>query len=88
MPRVMRRSKQRFGYTDQERRVLLTGVPLSATSTRFGFPRSVWHVDEIRRAWDLLKADLLVEWQGAAFDRHRNKHAQPWAERFLQEQDP
>lgn len=85
MPRVRRRSKQRFGYTDHELKVLLTGVPLSPSSTRFGFPRQGWNGAEIRRAWELLRSQLMVEWEGPQFARYRKQHAQPWAERFLNE---
>lgn len=87
MPRLTRRRKLRHDYTDHERRVLLTGVPLSPASTRFGFPRTRWDREQIRAAWATLRDELLAEWQSPAFERLRARHSRPWAERFLSESD-
>jgi hypothetical protein len=84
MPRLTRRRKHRHDYTDHEKRVLLTGVPLSPASTRFGFPRGGWRVEEIRLAWETLQGELLPLWQSQAFDRCRERHSQPWAVRVLE----
>ena len=87
MPRLTRRRKNRHDYTDHEKRVLLTGVPLSPASTRFGFPRSGWRDAEIRLAWETLQDELLPLWHSPAFAHYRSKHSQPWAQRYLAELD-
>jgi hypothetical protein len=66
---------------------LLTGVPLTPKSTRFGHPiRGGWNVEEIVAAWSALRGELLVWWQSPEFDRHRRQHDRPFAERFLEGQ--
>ena len=86
MPRVKRRLKRRNDYSAQERHVLLSGVPLDEHSTRFGHPlphRGGWRIEEIRAAWLSLRNELLLAWQSPEYDRHRQYHAEPFAERLL-----
>jgi len=86
MPRVTRRLKRRSNdYSDQERQTLLTGVPISAQSTRFGHPKTGWNLDEIEAAWDLLGDELLDEWETPKYDRYRERDKRPFAERILME---
>lgn len=81
----MAKLKKRGGdYTPQERQVLLTGVPLSPVSTRFGHPiHGGWNIDAIREAWHQLHKELLIEWQGDKYAHHRSRHSRPFAERML-----
>jgi hypothetical protein len=78
---TVRRSLARRGYSEQEKRVLLTGVPVSCASTRFGHPNTGWNVEEIRAAWAELRDELLVEFESPAFDDYRSRG--PFAERIL-----
>jgi hypothetical protein len=69
-------------YTEQERHVLLTGVPLTPLSTRFGHPlHGGWRIEEIRAAWAVLSDELLERWQSPEFDYYRDRG--PFAERIL-----
>lgn len=74
---------RRGSYTDQERQVLLTGVPLHPWSTRFGHPIAGWNRDEIATAWGLLGDELLEAWEGEKYGYYREKYGRPFAERFL-----
>jgi hypothetical protein len=85
MPRVRRIARRRNDYTDQEHRVLLTGVPISPVSTRFGHPRTSWNIDEIRVAWNELGGELRERWESPEFAYHRGQHSRPFAERLLVE---
>ena len=81
---VRRRAKRRTNYTAQERRVLLTGVPLHLWSTRFGHPlHGGWNRDEIAVAWDLLQDELLELWETEDFALRRKGGGRPFAERLL-----
>jgi hypothetical protein len=86
---TVRRSLTRRNYTDQEKRVLLSGVPLHPTSTRFGHPfHGGWNVAEIRLAWNELRDELLPVWKSdERFAHYRQRYAEPFAERFLAEQE-
>lgn len=77
--------KKRGGdYSPQERHVLLTGVPLTPWSTRFGHPiHGGWKLEEIRAAWQQLSLELRIEWQGSKYASHRTQHGRPFAERIL-----
>ena len=86
MPRPPRRAARHSGYTVQERRVLLTGVPLTPLSTRFGWPFEPysWNRDEIAEAWEQLRDELLPVWKSdERFAHYRQRYAEPFAERFL-----
>ena len=81
---TLQRRISKTTYSDQEKQVLLTGVPLHATSTRFGHPfHGGWNRDEIRAAWALLGDELRIEWQGERFDHYRSRDPRPFAERIL-----
>jgi hypothetical protein len=84
MPRTKRRNK--FRYTDQERRVLLTGTPVSSESTRFGHPKASWNLAEIEDAWHLLEDELLEEWEGEQFAYYRERYKEPFAVRLLRDE--
>jgi hypothetical protein len=72
-------------YSEQERRVLLTGIPLHATSTRFGHPiHGGWRLEEIETAWRLLRVELLEWWATPEFDYRRRRDVRPWACRYLE----
>lgn len=70
-------------YSQQERDVLLTGVPLHPKSTRFGHPKTGWNVAEIEKAWSLLADALLPEWESEKYARCRERDGRPFAERLL-----
>jgi hypothetical protein len=54
-------------------------------STRFGHPLRGWNTREIATAWSELRTDLMVEWESGDFDYYRDRHAEPFAVRFLAE---
>ena len=80
---------RRGDYNDQEKKVLLDGVPLTHLSTRFGHRRHGWHLEEIRIAWDLLKEELMPLWESDEhpYSHHHERHDRPWAERILNDDD-
>ena len=87
---VSRKGLTRRGdYNQQERQVLLTGIPLTHLSTRFGHRRHGWNLEEIRIAWDLLKEELMPLWESDehTYPHHREQHDRPWAERILDGDD-
>lgn len=73
-------------YSPQERRVLLTGVPCSAASTRFGHPTHGWNTSEIREAWLRLGDELTELWSAPEYAVYRARDPRPFAERILEEQ--
>jgi hypothetical protein len=80
---MLQRKTPVANYSDQEKQVLLTGVPASCKSTRFGHPSTGWNREAIREAWKILAAELLVEWEFAKYDHYRERG--PFAARFLEQ---
>jgi hypothetical protein len=78
---------RRGDYTSEERKFLLNGICLHKFSTRFGHP--IQHPPglnrgEIEKAWRLLSAELLVQWESPEFDYYRRRDVRPWACRYLE----
>lgn len=70
---VRKRAKRHTNYSSQEKAVLLHGVPLHPWSTRFGHPKTGWNREEIRKAWALLKDELLEQWNSAEWVEKRKQ---------------
>ena len=80
---VMQRKTPEKEYNQQERQTLLTGIPLSPYSTRFGSSKTGWNRDEIAKAWEQLKDELLPLWDSELWvERRRQEQAS-----YLQQRD-